>query len=248
MFPLAVFKLGLHRATRRKVNKCCELGRNHAWMVLHETIHLCITFRLLLGYLCHWRSSWRRAATKPFFIHGVYTCCLCLAPTRTSLNVSPTGNKVQVTEACCFYRFQFMIETSTPKRTRLDQPRRVNSSLCKISPFHHLALHRTKRHPLQLSFSFKGSKLDCVNSCTCKITIFHCLCSPSNETTSIRHVCGSHSLQRLKARFPSARDSSGHWLFISAFMISSTKAMYDDTYSNNNLGLPRQGKETEINW
>lgn len=43
--------------------------------------------------------------------------------------------------------FQFMIETSTPKRTRLIQPRRVNSCLCKISPFHRLALHRTKRHP-----------------------------------------------------------------------------------------------------
>jgi hypothetical protein len=39
-------------------------------------------------------------------------------------------------------------------------------------------------------------------------------------------------LQRLKARFPSARGSSGHRLFISAFMISS-KVMCDDTYSNN---------------
>ncbi|KAJ7693746.1 hypothetical protein B0H14DRAFT_3531056 [Mycena olivaceomarginata] len=38
-------------------------------------------------------------------------------------------------------------------------------------------------------------------------------------------------LQRLNARFPTARDSSGHRLFISAFMIAS-KVICDDTYSN----------------
>jgi hypothetical protein len=39
-------------------------------------------------------------------------------------------------------------------------------------------------------------------------------------------------LQRLKARFPTARGSSGHRLFISAFMIAS-KVICDDTYSNS---------------
>lgn len=38
-------------------------------------------------------------------------------------------------------------------------------------------------------------------------------------------------LQRLKTRFPAARGSSGHRLFISAFMIAS-KVICDDTYSN----------------
>ena len=38
-------------------------------------------------------------------------------------------------------------------------------------------------------------------------------------------------LQRLKARFPTAQGSSGHRLFISAFMIAS-KVICDDTYSN----------------
>jgi hypothetical protein len=38
-------------------------------------------------------------------------------------------------------------------------------------------------------------------------------------------------LQHLKARSPAARGSSGHRLFISAFMLSS-KVICDDTYSN----------------
>ncbi|KAF9529701.1 hypothetical protein CPB83DRAFT_852012 [Crepidotus variabilis] len=47
-------------------------------------------------------------------------------------------------------------------------------------------------------------------------------------------------LQRLKARFPSARGSSGHRLFISAYMISS-KVMCDDTYSNKSWCIVAQG-------
>jgi len=47
-------------------------------------------------------------------------------------------------------------------------------------------------------------------------------------------------LQRLKARFPTARDSSGHCLFISAFMIPS-KVICDDTYSNKSWGIDGQG-------
>jgi len=55
-------------------------------------------------------------------------------------------------------------------------------------------------------------------------------------------------LQRLKARFPSARGSSGHRLFISAYMISS-KVMCDDTYSNKSWCIVAQGMFTlrEIN-
>jgi hypothetical protein len=47
-------------------------------------------------------------------------------------------------------------------------------------------------------------------------------------------------LQRLKSRFPSARGSSGHRLFVSAFMISS-KVMCDDTYSNKSWSVVAQG-------
>jgi hypothetical protein len=46
-------------------------------------------------------------------------------------------------------------------------------------------------------------------------------------------------LSRLKARFPSAKGSSGHRLFISAFMISS-KVMCDDTYSNKSWAIVAQ--------
>ncbi|KIM38923.1 hypothetical protein M413DRAFT_29842 [Hebeloma cylindrosporum] len=47
-------------------------------------------------------------------------------------------------------------------------------------------------------------------------------------------------LQRLKARFPSSRGTSGHWLFISAYMISS-KAMYDEAYTNKTWSIVVQG-------
>ncbi|KAF9484133.1 hypothetical protein BDN70DRAFT_873030 [Pholiota conissans] len=55
-------------------------------------------------------------------------------------------------------------------------------------------------------------------------------------------------LQRLKARFPSACGSSGHRLFISAYMISS-KVMCDDTYSNKSWCIAAQAMFTlrEIN-
>jgi hypothetical protein len=46
-------------------------------------------------------------------------------------------------------------------------------------------------------------------------------------------------LQRLKARYPSARGSSGHRLFISAFMIAS-KIVCDDTYSNQSWCIVAQ--------
>ncbi|KAI0640822.1 hypothetical protein C8Q79DRAFT_921090 [Trametes meyenii] len=47
-------------------------------------------------------------------------------------------------------------------------------------------------------------------------------------------------LQRLKSRFPAAWGSSGHRLFISAFMIAS-KVIYDDTYSNKSWSIVGQG-------
>ncbi|TFK44893.1 hypothetical protein BDQ12DRAFT_673770 [Crucibulum laeve] len=55
-------------------------------------------------------------------------------------------------------------------------------------------------------------------------------------------------LNRLKNRFPTARGSSGHRLFISAFMISS-KVICDDTYSNKSWSIVAQGMFTlrEIN-
>ncbi|KAF6751050.1 hypothetical protein DFP72DRAFT_909176 [Ephemerocybe angulata] len=46
-------------------------------------------------------------------------------------------------------------------------------------------------------------------------------------------------LRRLKARFPTARGSSGHRLFISAFMIAS-KVICDDTYSNKSWSIATQ--------
>jgi hypothetical protein len=55
-------------------------------------------------------------------------------------------------------------------------------------------------------------------------------------------------LQRLKARLPAAKGSSGHRLFISAFMLSS-KIICDDTYSNKLWCIVSRGMFTlqEIN-
>ncbi|KAJ7163425.1 hypothetical protein C8R43DRAFT_1171322 [Mycena crocata] len=50
-------------------------------------------------------------------------------------------------------------------------------------------------------------------------------------------------LQRLKARFPTAKCSSGHRLFISAFMVAS-KIICDDSYSNKSWSLVAQGMFT----
>ncbi|KZT05363.1 uncharacterized protein LAESUDRAFT_656039 [Laetiporus sulphureus 93-53] len=54
------------------------------------------------------------------------------------------------------------------------------------------------------------------------------------------HFAALYLLQRLKARFPAARGSSGHRLFISAFMIAS-KVICDDTYSNKSWSIVGQG-------
>ncbi|KZT36389.1 hypothetical protein SISSUDRAFT_71074 [Sistotremastrum suecicum HHB10207 ss-3] len=58
---------------------------------------------------------------------------------------------------------------------------------------------------------------------------------PSSVTFSALYL-----LSRLKRRFPSARGSSGHRLFISAFMIAS-KVICDDTYSNKSWTVVGQG-------
>jgi hypothetical protein len=58
------------------------------------------------------------------------------------------------------------------------------------------------------------------------------------------HACVTFTalylLSRLKSRFPAARGSSGHRLFISAFMIAS-KVVCDDTYSNKSWCVVGQG-------
>jgi hypothetical protein len=49
-----------------------------------------------------------------------------------------------------------------------------------------------------------------------------------------------YPLQRLKARFPAAKGSSGHRLFISAFVLAS-KIVCDDTHSNRSWCIVGQG-------
>jgi hypothetical protein len=57
---------------------------------------------------------------------------------------------------------------------------------------------------------------------------------PSVTFTALALLC------RLKTRFPAARGSSGHRLFLSAFMIGS-KVVCDDTYSNKSWAVVGQG-------
>jgi len=144
-------------------------------MVLHETIHLwsivstascCITFRLLLGYFCHWRSSWRRAATKPFFIHGLSHWSMLF---------------LQVP----IYDGNIHSETYSTY-----PPRRVNSCLCKISPFHRLALHRTKLHLFAALILLQRLKARLRQLMPMQNYPISSLSSPSNGTTSVH---GSHS-------------------------------------------------------
>ncbi|EJD08050.1 uncharacterized protein FOMMEDRAFT_45689, partial [Fomitiporia mediterranea MF3/22] len=47
-------------------------------------------------------------------------------------------------------------------------------------------------------------------------------------------------LHRLKSRFPAARGSSGHRLFLAAYMLAS-KVVCDDTYSNKSWAVVGQG-------
>ncbi|KAH7903776.1 hypothetical protein BJ138DRAFT_1107396 [Hygrophoropsis aurantiaca] len=49
-----------------------------------------------------------------------------------------------------------------------------------------------------------------------------------------------NSIPHLKARFPTARGSSGHTLFVSVFMLAS-KVICDDTYSNKSRSVVAQG-------
>jgi hypothetical protein len=46
--------------------------------------------------------------------------------------------------------------------------------------------------------------------------------------------------QRLKAHFPTARESSGHFLFVSAFILAS-EVICDNTYSNKSWSIIAQG-------
>jgi len=63
----------------------------------------------------------------------------------------------------------------------------------------------------------------------------HCTRLTSSVTFAALYL-----LQRLKIRFIAARSSSGHRLFISAFMIAS-KVICDDTYSNKSWCIVGQG-------
>ncbi|KAI0310048.1 hypothetical protein OF83DRAFT_1030283, partial [Amylostereum chailletii] len=63
--------------------------------------------------------------------------------------------------------------------------------------------------------------------------------SPSLPSTSVTFTTLYH-LQRLKAHFPAAKSSSGHRIFISAFMVAS-KIICDDTHSNKSRRIAAQG-------
>jgi len=80
-----------------------------------------------------------------------------------------------------------------------------------------VATHQNARLPLFIAYALHRTKL--------------------NPCVSIAALV---LLQRLKARFPTARGSSGHRLYISAFMIAS-KVICDDTYSNKSWGIVAQG-------
>jgi hypothetical protein len=79
------------------------------------------------------------------------------------------------------------------------------------------------------------------------------LCPSPHVATLIRDVCRAvpsptPQASGLKAHFPTAKWSSGHRLFILAFMLAS-KIICDDTYSNKSWCIVGQGMFTlrEIN-
>ncbi|KAJ3505879.1 hypothetical protein NMY22_g17427 [Coprinellus aureogranulatus] len=69
---------------------------------------------------------------------------------------------------------------------------------------------------------------------------FHSLCPPSHQAPLGRHLRSPHSFATLEGSFSDRAGSSGHRLFISAFMIAS-KVICDDTYSNKSWGIVAQG-------
>lgn len=71
----------------------------------------------------------------------------------------------------------------------------------------------------------------------------HSFISYALQRTQLHHDVGIAALmllQKLKIRFPSARGSNGHRLFLSAYMIAC-KVVCDDTYSNKSWAIVGQG-------
>ena len=66
----------------------------------------------------------------------------------------------------------------------------------------------------------------------------HCLAAMRHYLAAVHHTVAL--LHRLKARFPAARGSSGHRLFLAAYMLAS-KVVCDDTYSNKSWAVVGQG-------
>ncbi|QRV84112.1 Cyclin, N-terminal domain [Ceratobasidium sp. AG-Ba] len=106
----------------------------------------------------------------------------------------------------------------------------------------------------QAKYSFYGHE-DTAKMCARFIThLFSCpdvppaTSSSADQATLLGHILRAYLLSRLKNRFPAARGSSGHRLYISAFMIAS-KVICDDTYSNKSWCVVGQGMFTlrEIN-
>jgi len=57
----------------------------------------------------------------------------------------------------------------------------------------------------------------------------------------LHHTRWSCSQPRLKVHFPIARGSLGYKLFVSAFMLASSKVICDDTYSNTSWSIVIRG-------
>ncbi|KAK7045538.1 hypothetical protein VNI00_007370 [Paramarasmius palmivorus] len=150
---------------------------------------------------------------------------------------------------------------SDPKKAALANNNRSRMSFQPMPPTHQATATHTRPDP------FYGHE---VNARLCARFITHLFACPEYPPTTTQshaklpyfiayalHRTKLHPsvtfaalvlLQRLKARFPTARGSSGHRLFISAFMIAS-KVICDDTYSNKSWTIVAQGMFTlrEIN-
>ncbi|KAG8689803.1 hypothetical protein FRC08_010774, partial [Ceratobasidium sp. 394] len=106
-------------------------------------------------------------------------------------------------------------------------------------------LSTISRRKISLLSSFHATipRARAVSAVTPSLTHFVAYALHRTRLHSSVTFCALYLLSRLKDRFPAAHGSSGHRLYISAFMIAS-KVICDDTYSNKSWCVVSQGMFT----
>ncbi|KAJ6551619.1 hypothetical protein B0H19DRAFT_174411 [Mycena capillaripes] len=148
------------------------------------------------------------------------------------------------------------VHLQQPPPHHYDIPKKVASSSLLFSPpcltlLFFLLCQIAAANTAAKTYPFYGYEY--IAQLSARFTTHLFACPPAIHTFAGKAVSGRYLralilLQRSKARLPTACGSSGHCLFISAFMIAS-KVICDNTYSNKSWSIVTQGMFTlrEIN-